>query len=192
MTQSSAIWKSSFSDCIISLPIKLSGPTVFFLCERSLFILDSNSLKHYLGFTSLLEPNFVQDALFFSVSQVALLVKNPSANAGDVKNAGSIPGSGRSPGGGHGNPLQYSCLENPGGRGAWRATVHTFAESRTGLKRLSVHAHFSRNLSICSHPSFWAGSRLQYLQWLVCSFLLVFLTFPPPPPTPSVSLPFLG
>jgi len=46
-------------------------------------------------------------------SQVALLVKNLSAKAGDLTDAGSIPGSGRSPGGGHGNPLQYSCLENP-------------------------------------------------------------------------------
>ena len=51
-------------------------------------------------------------------SQVVLVVKNPPANAGDVKAAGSIPGLGRSPGGGHGNPLQYSCLENPMDRGA--------------------------------------------------------------------------
>ena len=53
------------------------------------------------------------------VSQVALVVKNLPANAGDVIDAGSIPGLGRSPGGGHGNPLQYSCLENPMDRGAW-------------------------------------------------------------------------
>ena len=46
-------------------------------------------------------------------SQVVLVVKNPPANAGDIRDAGSIPGSGRSPRGGHGNPLQYSCLENP-------------------------------------------------------------------------------
>ena len=49
-------------------------------------------------------------------SQVALVVKNPPANAGDVKDAGLIPGSGRSPGGGHGNPPQYSYLENPHGQ----------------------------------------------------------------------------
>ena len=48
------------------------------------------------------------------------MVKNPPANAGDVD---LIPGSGRSPGEGSGNPLQYSCLENPMDRGAWRATV---------------------------------------------------------------------
>ena len=59
---------------------------------------------------------------------MAQTVKNPLANAGD---AGSILGSGRSPGGGHGNPLQYSCLENPIDRGAQRATVHGVAESQT-------------------------------------------------------------
>ena len=52
------------------------------------------------------------------------MVKNPPANAGDVKDVGSIPGLGRSPGGGSGNPLQYSSLENPMDRGAWWATVH--------------------------------------------------------------------
>ena len=52
-------------------------------------------------------------------SQVALVVKNPPANAGDTRDKGSILGSGRSPGGGHGNPLQYSCLENPMDRRAW-------------------------------------------------------------------------
>ena len=52
-------------------------------------------------------------------SQVALMVKNLPANEGDVRDVGSIPGLGRFPGGGHGNPLQYSCLENPMDRGAW-------------------------------------------------------------------------
>ena len=55
-------------------------------------------------------------------------VKNPPANAGDVKDGGSIPGLGRFPGGGHGNPLQYSCLENPMDRGAWWATVHSVSK----------------------------------------------------------------
>ena len=50
--------------------------------------------------------------------QVALVVKNPPANSADTRDVGSMPGSGRSPGGGHGNPLQYSCLENPMDRGA--------------------------------------------------------------------------
>ena len=59
------------------------------------------------------------------------MVKNPSANAGDVRDVGSISGSERSPGGGHGDPLQYSCLENPMDRGAWQATVHRVAKNRT-------------------------------------------------------------
>ena len=52
------------------------------------------------------------------------MVKNPLASAGDVTDAGLIPGLGRFPEGGNGNPLQYSCLENPVDRGAWRAIVH--------------------------------------------------------------------
>ena len=56
-------------------------------------------------------------------SQVAIAVKNPPTNAGDIRDASSIPGSERSPGGRHGHPLQSSCLENPLDRGAWRATV---------------------------------------------------------------------
>ena len=57
------------------------------------------------------------------------MVKNLPASAGDIRDAGSIPGLGRSPRGGHGNPLQYSCLENPMDRGAWRATIHGVAKS---------------------------------------------------------------
>ena len=59
---------------------------------------------------------------------MALMVKNPSANVGDIRDAGSIPGSGRSPGEGHGNPFHYSWLENPMDRGAWQAIVHGFAK----------------------------------------------------------------
>ena len=62
-------------------------------------------------------------------SLVVLVVKNPSDNVGDIRDDSSIPGLGRSPGGGHDNPFQYSCLENPMDRGAWRATVHRIAES---------------------------------------------------------------
>ena len=61
---------------------------------------------------------------------MALVVTNLSANVGDIRDTGSIPGLGRSPGGGLGNPLQYSCLENPMGRGAWWATVHGIAKSQ--------------------------------------------------------------
>ena len=72
-------------------------------------------------------------------SQVALVVKSLSVNAGDVRDAGSIPGSGRSPGGRHNNPLQYSCLENPMDRGAWQAAVHGITQSWTRLKQFSTH-----------------------------------------------------
>ena len=66
-------------------------------------------------------------------SPVALVVKNPPVNVGDIRDVGLIPGPGRSPGEGHGNPLQYSCLENPLDRGAWQATVHMVAKSQTRL-----------------------------------------------------------
>ena len=70
---------------------------------------------------------------------MALVVKNLPANAGDVRDRALIPGLGRFPGGANDNPLQYSCLENPMDRGAWRATVHRVAKSQTRLKRLSTH-----------------------------------------------------
>ena len=62
------------------------------------------------------------------------MVKNLPANAGDIRDTGSIPGSGRFPAGGHGNPLQYSCLEKPMDRGAWWAIVHRVAKTQTQLK----------------------------------------------------------
>ena len=67
------------------------------------------------------------------------MVKNPPANAGDIRDSGSIPGSGRSPGGGNGNPLQGSCLENPMDGQAWRATVHSVAES--DMTEVTSHTH---------------------------------------------------
>ena len=69
--------------------------------------------------------------------------KESACNAGDAGEGGSVPGSGRCPGGGHGNPLQYSCLENPKDRRAWRAMVHWVAKSWTRLKQLSTHVTFS-------------------------------------------------
>ena len=72
-----------------------------------------------------------------SISQVVLVVKNLPANA-EVRDLSLIPGSGKSPGGGHGDPLQYSCLENPMDRGAWWATVHGVSKSQTWLKWLST------------------------------------------------------
>ena len=77
------------------------------------------------------------------------MVKNPPADAGDIRDMGSIPGLGRSPGGGPGNPLQYSFLENPLDRRAWRATVHRAAKGRTRLKRMSMHTHVRINDNSC-------------------------------------------
>ena len=94
-----------------------------------------------------------QDLLLISVvldwtSQEALVVKNSLANAGDIKVVSSIPGSGRSPGGEHGNPLQYSCLENPTDRGVWWATVHGVEK---GLNTIAA--------TVCAHSH---GPRLTY------------------------------
>ena len=89
------------------------------------------------------------------VSQVTLVVKNPPANAGDIKDMGLIPGLGRSPGGGNGSPLQHSCLENSKERGAWWATVHRFTESdRTNATQ---HTHIPSGLLERSRviPSLW-------------------------------------
>ena len=99
----------------------------------------------------------------FRASQVALVVKNLPASAGDVRDSGLIPGLGRSPGGGNGNPLQYSCLENPMDRGAWQATVHRVAKSRTWMKRLSTHA--------CLHlTTFQNRNLLVAKSWLALKF----------------------
>ena len=70
---------------------------------------------------------------------MALVVKNLPASAGDTRDASSIRGLGRAPGARHGNPLQYSCLENPMDRGACWATVNRVTHSWTRLKRLSTH-----------------------------------------------------
>ena len=93
-----------------------------------------------------IEPTFpaasaLQMGSLLLVSMVAQLVKNPPASARELRALGFIPGLGRSPGEGHGNPLQYSCLENPMDRGAWRATVHEVTKSRDTMKQLSMHTH---------------------------------------------------
>ena len=68
---------------------------------------------------------------------MASVIKNPPVNAGDSGDVSSIPGSRKSPGEGNGNPLQYSCLENPRDGGAWWAAIYGVAQSRTRLKQLS-------------------------------------------------------
>ena len=83
---------------------------------------------------ALVEGIFELKSQKWQASQEALVVKNPTANAGDVRDTGSVPGLGRSPGVGNDNPLQYSpsiVLGNPMDRGAWRATVHGATKSQT-------------------------------------------------------------
>ena len=89
---------------------------------------------------------FLSMPIIIWASQVVLVVRNLPASAGNIRDAGLIPGLGRAPGGGHGNPLQYSCLENPVDRGAWQATVHKVTKSQTRLKWLSTHSSYSASL----------------------------------------------
>ena len=71
----------------------------------------------------------INSRLVTRASQVALVVKNPPANTGNIRNVSLIPGLGRSPGGGNGNPLRYSCLENPMDRGPWWVRIHAVTKS---------------------------------------------------------------
>ena len=104
--------------------------------------------------------------------QVALMVKNLPVNAGDIRDIDLISGSRRSPGGGHGNPFQYSFLENSMDRGGcplsiacspWQATVHGVAKSRTQLKRLSMHTWSFHFYWVPSH--FFHGSLMPSNMW---------------------------
>ena len=74
------------------------------------------------------------------------VVKNPPANTGDARDMGLIPGSGRSPGGGNGNPIQYTCLENPMDRGAWWGAAYGVAKSQTWLSTIITHGSRRRML----------------------------------------------
>ena len=111
------IWMLSIYKCVVVHSISQTGVT-----ETAVFK-NMNCAVSYR-----IVPCFV------GIFHVALMVKNPPANAD------SIPRSGRSSGRGHGNPLQYSCLENPMDRGVWWAAVLGVTKSQTQLKRLSMHA----------------------------------------------------
>ena len=82
--------------------------------------------------------------MIWGLTPVVQSVKNPPASSGDIGDVGFILGWGRSPGGGHGNPLQYSCLENPMDRGAQWATVCRVAKSQTWLKQLKTQIEHVR------------------------------------------------
>ena len=93
-----------------------------------------------MGFSFLLQLHFISPNLQVlpGVFQVAPVLKDPPANAGDIAELALTPGSGRCPGGGHGNPLRYSCLENPMDSEAWQATVLRATENQTRLKPLGA------------------------------------------------------
>ena len=114
-------------DTHYSILFQKSGRQAFF------FLLRYTSKKAVCGkgvpFKNLSVKVYFVLIFYFQASQVVLVVKNLPPNAGDIRDSSLIPGWGRSPGGGHGNPLQYSCLENPMGQGAWWAMVHRFAKS---------------------------------------------------------------
>ena len=106
--------------------------------DWSSFILIWPDLKLSLKTQSVPDSQIWGLLQFAWASQMALGVNNLPASAGDIRDVDSIPGSGRSPGGRHGNPLQYSCLENAMDRGAWWAIVHGVTKSRTWLSDLAL------------------------------------------------------
>ena len=94
-----------------------------------------SSVRWYLTVVLMLISLIISGA-----SQMVLMVKNSPANTGDIRDMGLISRSGRSPGGGHGNPLQYSCLENHTDRGAWRSTVHKGCQESDSTE-VTWHTH---------------------------------------------------
>ena len=137
-----SLWIMVFSEYVCK-----SGIAESLLLLFSLSVVCDSLWPHELQHTRLtspsLSPGVCSNSYPLKVSQVALVVKSPPANAGDVRDTGSIPGVGRFLGEGHGNPFQCSCVENPTGRGAWWATVHGAAKRWTWLKRLSTHSCMS-------------------------------------------------
>ena len=119
-----------------------SGPMWDFPVSSGIRMWISGARRHYMVYSMQLYA-----------SQVALVIKNPPANAGDRRDMNSIPGSGRSPEEGHSNPLQYSCLENPMDRGAWWAIIHGLHRvghdwSNLALNYATVNAAFLREWPI--------------------------------------------
>ena len=130
MLSASVVWAGGFGKLSLVLW------TLKFIHDCSTGHLLQQVIDHSLTF----HPIFYMHTVSWA-SQVVLAVKNTHANAAEVRDMGSILESGRSPGERHGNPLQYSCLENPEDRGAWRATVQRVTHSWTWPKQLSKHAY---------------------------------------------------
>ena len=107
------VWQKPLQYCkVISLQLIKKKKKIWYIY----------TMEYYSAINNLKITPFAATWMDLGPSRVALVVKSPPANAGDIRDMGLIPGSGRCPGGGHGNPLQYSCLENPMNRGAWWAT----------------------------------------------------------------------
>ena len=101
--------------------------------------------------------------------------KESTCNVGDL---GSVPGLERSPGGGHGDPLQYSCLENPMGRGAWWATVHRVTKSQTQLRDSTQHSNTLDNSKLRQYSRILGLDGILKVIWSIhLSFLLDSGTF---------------
>ena len=121
---------SASCECVLDLGLASSQQSV----SQVMGVLPLNRL-HYKA--TMIDCHFYDDFIFCTISSWGFpggtVVTNLSANTGDARDVSLIPGSGRSPGEGNGNPLQYSCLENSIGRGAWRATVHGVSKNQTQL-----------------------------------------------------------
>ena len=120
------------SSLILGMKVQAHSSSGYISSHSSLLVSFLGSCSFFTGlslpFCLIPRPMFSLSCSLSEYSQMALEVKNLSANAGDLRDADLIPELGRSPGGGNGNPLQYSCLENPMDRGAWRTIVHRVTE----------------------------------------------------------------
>ena len=124
---------------LLSSPVTSTTGRCFHFGSASSFFLELFLHSPPVAYWALpLAHNKCEVLLFPWASQLALVVKNPPANAEDTRDTGSILELGRCPGGGQGDSLQYSCLENPMDRGVWEATVQRVAKSRTQLNQLST------------------------------------------------------
>ena len=124
-------------------------------CQESLLLswhilIDWCTMSKFSDFKLSLRPSQAQSgSQTYSIGISMWLRRKVSVcNTGDL---GSIPGSGRSPGERNGNPLQYSCLENPMDRGAWQATVHGVAKSRTRLSNFTYLLTYASHQGSCTH-----------------------------------------
>ena len=111
-------------------------------CNRRVVLMTKNrNLLSYLSRSHwLTNYSLFLDSVFSGSLPGGTSGKEPTCNVGDLRDTGWIPRSGGSPGGGHGNALQYSCLENPMDRGARRATLHGVTRGQTRLRQLSMHS----------------------------------------------------